>query len=182
MIIVQRKLILQLLVRHNNISLSISAEITYFRIRIIHPNNMTVIFSKKCELALQAVLFLSIKKDKIIFNAKEISDELKVPKEFVSKMLQTLTESGIVGSKKGKNGGFYLARRPSQIKLIEIVEAVDGLEVFNNCVLGFPNCSCDSPCPVHDKWGKIRDEAYNMLSEETLEELKEKTVRKIISL
>lgn len=143
---------------------------------------MTVIFSKKCELALQAVLFLSIKKDQIIFNAKEVSDELKVPKEFVSKMLQSLTDCGIVGSKKGKNGGFYLARRPSQIKLIEIVEAIDGLTVFNNCVLGFPNCSCENPCPVHDKWGGIRDQAYKMLSEETLEQLKEKTIKKITSL
>ena len=143
---------------------------------------MTVIFSKKCELALQAVLFLSIKKDQIIFNSTEVSDELKVPKEFVSKMLQSLTDSGIVGSKKGKNGGFYLARRPSQIKLIEIVEAIDGLGVFKSCVLGFPNCSSDHPCPVHDKWGKIRDDAYKMLTEETLEQLKEKTVKKITSL
>ena len=39
---------------------------------------MTVIFSKKCELALQAVLFLSIKKDQIIFNSQEVSNELKV--------------------------------------------------------------------------------------------------------
>ena len=143
---------------------------------------MTVIFSKKCELALQAVLFLSIKRDDFIFNAKEISDELKVPKEFVSKMLQTLTDSGIVGSKKGKNGGFFLARQPSDIKLIEIVEAIDGLAVFKSCVLGFPNCGTDHPCPVHDKWGKIRDEAYNMLCDETLEQLKEKTTKKIISL
>lgn len=143
---------------------------------------MTVIFSKKCELALQAVLFLSIKKDQIIFNSLEVSRELKVPKEFVSKMMQSLTDSGIIGSKKGKNGGFYLARRPSQIKLIEIVEAIDGLGVFNNCVLGFPNCSSQDPCPVHNKWGKIRDDAFKMLSEETLEELKEKTIKKIISL
>ena len=97
-------------------------------------------------------------------------------------MLQILTESGIIGSKKGKNGGFYLARRPSQIRLIEIVEAIDGLEVFQNCVLGFPNCGNNHPCPVHDKWGKIRDEAYNMLKHETLEQLKEKTVKKITSL
>lgn len=143
---------------------------------------MTVIFSKKCELALQAVLFLSIKKDKIIFNSKEVSDEIKVPKEFVSKMLQTLTDSGIVGSKKGKNGGFYLARKPSNIKLIEIVEAIDGLSVFNNCVLGFPDCSNEHPCPVHETWGKIREDAFKMLSEETLEQLKEKTIKKIISL
>lgn len=143
---------------------------------------MTVIFSKKCELALQAVLFLSIKNDQVIFNSKEVSDELKVPKEFVSKMLQTLTDSGIVGSRKGKNGGFFLARRPSQIRLIEIVDAIDGLGVFQNCVLGFPNCGNDHACPVHDHWGKIRDDAYNMLKQETLEQLKEKTLKKITSL
>ena len=143
---------------------------------------MTVIFSKKCELGLQAVLFLSIKKDKMILNATEISEELKVPKEFVSKVLQILTESGIVGTKKGKSGGFYLAKRPSQIKLIDIVNAIDGTSIFENCVLGFPGCSNDKPCPVHDKWGKLRDDAYKMLSEETLEQLKEKTLQKILNL
>ncbi len=143
---------------------------------------MTVIFSKKCELALQAVLFLSVKKEKKIYNAIEISEELKVPKEFVSKMLQILTDSGIVGSKKGKNGGFYLAKRASTIKLIDIVEAIDGLDVFQNCVLGFPGCSVSEPCPVHEKWGKLRDDALKMLSEETLEQLKEKTLNKILNL
>lgn len=143
---------------------------------------MTVIFSKSCELGLQAVLFLSIKKEKVIFNAEEISKELKVPKEFVSKVLQMLTNSGIVGSKKGKSGGFYLAKSPANIRLIDIVEAIDGLDFFKSCVLGFPGCSSDNPCPVHDKWGKLRNEACKMLSEETLEQLKEKTIKKIISL
>ena len=143
---------------------------------------MTVFFSKTCELGLQAVLFLSIKKEKVIFNAAEVSKELKVPKEFVSKVLQILTNSGIIGSKKGKSGGFYLAKSPSQIKLIDIVEAIDGLELFGSCILGFPGCSAEKPCPVHNKWGKLRDEAYKMLSEETLEQLKEKTVQKILSL
>jgi Rrf2 family protein len=143
---------------------------------------MTVFFSKACELGLQAVLFLSIKKEKKIYNAAEVSHELKVPKEFVSKVLQILTNSGIVGSKKGKSGGFYLAKNPSQIKLIDIVEAIDGLEVFKNCVLGFPGCSVEKPCPVHEKWGKLREEAYNILSAETLEQLREKTIEKITSL
>lgn len=142
---------------------------------------MTVFFSKACELGLQAVLFLSAK-EKRIFNAEEVSNELKVPKEFVSKVLQILTSSGIVGSKKGKNGGFYLAKEPKQIKLIDIVESIDGLDVFKSCILGFPGCSVETPCPVHDKWGKLRDEAFKMLSDETLEHLKEKTFNKISSL
>lgn len=143
---------------------------------------MTVIFSKKCELAVQAVLFLSVKERSRIFKAGEISDELKVPKEFVSKMLQILTAGGIIGSKKGKSGGFYLAKDPAEIKLIDIVLAIDGDEVFSSCVLGFPGCSSESPCPVHEKWGKLRDDAFKMLAEETLEQLREKTINKLSNL
>lgn len=143
---------------------------------------MTVFFSKACELGIQAVLFLSIKKEKVIFNAEEISKELKVPKEFVSKVLQKLTYHGIVGSKKGKSGGFYLAKNPNLIRLIDIIEAIDGLDIFKSCVLGFPGCSNDNPCPVHEKWGKLRDEAYKMFSEETLSQLKERTIQKILNL
>lgn len=143
---------------------------------------MTVIFSKKCEVGLQAVLFLSTQENGRLFNAQEVAGEVKQPKEFVSKMLQVLTASGIVGSKKGKNGGFYLAKNPNRIKIIDIVEAIDGLDIFNTCVLGFPGCSNDNPCPVHNKWGKLRDEAHQMLSEETLADLKEQSYRKIMSL
>lgn len=143
---------------------------------------MTVIFSKKCEVGVQSVLFLSTQNPLRLFNALEVSREVGQPKEFVSKMLQILTASGIVASRKGKNGGFFLAKKPADIKLIDIVEAIDGLEVFSNCVLGFPGCSKDSPCPVHDKWGKLRDEAYKMLSENTLEDLKDKTISKLKSL
>ncbi len=143
---------------------------------------MTVIFSKKCEVGLQAVLFLSTQEKGKLFNALEVSKEVKQPKEFVSKMLQILTASGIVGSKKGKNGGFFLAQDPKSVKLIDIVEAIDGLAVFNKCVLGFPGCSVSEPCPVHGTWGKIRDKAYQMLSNETLFKLEAKTINKLKDL
>ena len=54
--------------------------------------------------------------------------------------------------------------------------------MFNSCVLGFPECSPDSPCPVHDSWGVLRTKAFEMLSNETLDKLKEKTLNKIQSL
>ena len=143
---------------------------------------MTVIFSKKCEIGLQAVLYLATEEKNELFNARQIADKVKQPKEFVSKVLQTLTSSGIVGSKKGKNGGFFLARSASKIRLIEIVEVIDGVDMFNNCVLGFPGCTSEEPCPVHDVWGVLRDQAYKMLSEQTLEDIKDITRLKISTL
>ena len=143
---------------------------------------MTVLFSKKCEIGLQAVLYLSTEEEGDLFNAFQVSGKVKQPKEFVSKVLQILTSSGIVGSKKGKNGGFFLAKPAEEIRLIEIVEAIDGLEVFEKCVLGFPECGDTHPCPVHNSWGKIRDEAYNMLMNETLKDFKSKTLDKLLTL
>lgn len=143
---------------------------------------MTVIFSKKCEYGLQAVLYMAAKENDCVCPVGEISKNLKIPKEFVSKILQSLIESKIIRSKKGKSGGFMLAKHPSKIKLIDIVKAIDTLDVFNNCVLGFPNCSTDNPCPVHDKWGELRDKAYDMLTSETLDKFKEKTIKKIKKL
>lgn len=140
---------------------------------------MTVIFSKKCEYGLQAVLYMAAKEPGCVCPSDEIADKLQIPKEFVSKILQSLTESGIVDSKKGKSGGFLLAKHPSKIRLIDIVTAIDGLDLFNRCVLGFPQCSPDQPCPVHDKWGELRTKAYEMLTDETLDKFKEKTLNKI---
>lgn len=143
---------------------------------------MTVLFSKKCELALQAVLFLSAQPEGELFAAGEIAERLRVPKDFVSKVLQTLTSGGIVGSRKGKSGGFYLGKAPEEVRLIDIVSAIDGLEMFHNCVLGFPGCSTEKPCPVHEKWGSLRSEAFEMLGDETLAELRDRTREKIASI
>jgi Rrf2 family transcriptional regulator, iron-sulfur cluster assembly transcription factor len=143
---------------------------------------MTVIFSKKCEYALQAVLFLSTKERYEVVPVDEIAGKLAIPKEFVSKILQSLTESGIILSKKGKSGGFALAKDPARIRLIDIVTAIDGLSMFNSCVLGFPNCNPDNPCPLHEKWGELRTKAYGMLTDETLDAFKEKTLSKVAAL
>lgn len=140
---------------------------------------MTVIFSKKCEYGLQAVLYMAAKESGCVCPSEEIADKLQIPKEFISKILQSLTESGIVDSKKGKSGGFLLAKQPSKIRLIDIVTAIDGLDMFNRCVLGFPNCSPDQPCPVHHKWGELRTKAYDMLTDETIDKFRDKTLNKI---
>ncbi len=149
------------------------------KIKINGKRKMTVIFSKKCELALQAILFLSTGEKDKCFSAIDISQAIDIPKEFTSKILQNLTSSGLITSRKGKNGGFCLAKQPKEIRLIDVVEAVDGLDVFHNCVLGFPGCNMDSPCPLHSKWGALREETLKMLSEQNLEEMRENTLDKI---
>ena len=143
---------------------------------------MTVIFSKKCEYGMQAVLYLAAQDMGALVSADDISKVLKIPKEFISKILQSLKESGLISSSKGKSGGFSLAKPATRIKLIDVVAAIDGLDMFDSCVLGFQECSPTHPCPVHDTWGSLRTQAYDMLTSETIDKLKEKTLHKISSL
>ena len=143
---------------------------------------MAIIFSRKCELGNQAVLYLASVDGRAVIPSEEIASELKIPKEFISKILQELTASGIVSSKKGKMGGFSLAKKPNKIHILDIVLAIDGSDVFSKCVLGFPNCSDETPCPMHNTWSQLIDETFKMLNEETIDQFKNKVLRKIESL
>lgn len=137
---------------------------------------MASFFSKKCEYGLQAVLYLASKTNDVLCSAEEISTELKIPKEFTSKILQDLTEKGIIHSRKGREGGFKLAVEAEKIKLIDIVEAVDGLQIFTGCVLGYQSCSKGQKCIIHNEWIEIISKAYDLFNNRTVSQL-----QKIIS-
>lgn len=140
---------------------------------------MTLILSKKSEYAVQSLLYLTLTVPGTAVSAADIAEHLNIPKEFVSKILQELTESGLIESKKGKGGGFQLGKHPSEIYLIDIVKAIDGDDVFAGCILGFPKCSDEYPCPVHHEWVRLKSETIEMLSSENIEVLSHKTKSKI---
>lgn len=141
---------------------------------------MSSFFSKKCEYGLQAVLYLATLDENYICSSEEIANRLSIPKEFTSKILQSLIEKGMIESRKGKTGGFKLAKKTSEIKLGDVVVAIDGVEIFNNCVMGFTNCSKDKKCLLHDEWHEIINRAYNMLNLETIDHFKEKMLDQML--
>ncbi len=124
---------------------------------------MSVIFSRQCEYALQAVSYLALKPPGTHTSIKEMTKKLGVPYHFLGKILQDLTNKGMLTSQKGPNGGFALAKRPEKITLLDIVEAIDGLDLLHKCVMGFPSCSDSKPCAVHKHWAEIRAEIHRTL-------------------
>ncbi len=132
---------------------------------------MSLIFSKSCEYALQASLFLAQQPQNEHLLLREISESLDIPHHFLSKVLQTLTRADIIASSKGANGGFALARPAKDIHLIEIVRAVDGEKFLEECVIGFPGCGDKNPCPVHYQWKRAKEIIFAMLHKKTLAEL-----------
>ena len=132
---------------------------------------MSLIFSRHCEYALQSVLYLALKPSGEMTNIKELTKVLEIPYHFLGKIMQDLTRKRILISLKGPTGGFALRRRPEEITLLEIVEAIDGNAFFHSCVLGFPECSSTQPCAVHGSWGSLREEIHDMLSKENIAQL-----------
>lgn len=132
---------------------------------------MSLLFSRQCEYALQAVLYLALKPAGERVSIKDLTRRLAIPYHFLAKILQDLTRKGILVSVKGPGGGFGLAAPAERITLFQIVEAVDGTDFIKTCVLGFPECSGRNPCAVHDTWAELRDRIQLMLAERNIAQM-----------
>lgn len=132
---------------------------------------MSLIFSRQCEYALQAVLYLALRPEGEMTSARELTGRLGIPYHFLGKILQSLTRKGLLHSLKGPTGGFALAIPSHNITLFDIVEAVDGVDFTRKCVLGFPECSGENPCAVHNTWSGLREGVHAMLVKKNVAEL-----------
>src|SRR5690606_13422884 len=93
-------------------------------------------FSKACEYGIRAVIIIeSYSKNNKKIGIKEICNGINAPEPFTAKILQNLRKLDIINSTKGPNGGFFI-EKDKDIKLIEIVLAIDGDNIITKCGLG----------------------------------------------
>lgn len=114
--------------------------------------------SLSCKTAIKAVIYLSSKlasgeKSGI----KEIAVFIDASEHSVGKLLQLLVKEGVICSSKGPKGGFYITEGQYEQPIVNIVETIDGKNVFNQCGLGFNKCSSEHPCPIHNDYKGVRD-------------------------
>ena len=129
-------------------------------------------FSTSCQYGLQAMIFIALhaSEDEYV-GLNRIAREQNIPKHFLSKILQLLVKQKLLTSMKGPTGGFNLNRPADQITLIEVIEAIDGLDVFSRCGIGFKRCNDDHPCPIHDEYKAVRNRIRELFESKTLLEL-----------
>ncbi len=132
---------------------------------------MSLIFSRQCEYALQAVLFLALQEKGERVSIKDLTRKLDIPYHFLAKILQDLSRKGLLDSLTGPAGGFSLGLPAKEITLFHIVEAIDGLDLTQKCVMGFPECSGKHHCAVHERWAALREGIYSMLVSKNIAQL-----------
>ena len=111
-----------------------------------------------CKSAIKAVIFLACRYESgVNAGIKEIAEFTNANEHTVGKLLQTLVKQNVINSVKGPSGGFHISKEQLERPIIDIIEAIDGKEVFRQCGLGLQKCSASRPCPIHDQYKVARD-------------------------
>ncbi len=138
-------------------------------------NKRQVMFSKATEYGIKAIIYIasqSMLERRVKIG--EVVEHIDSPVAFTAKIVGALVKVDIVQSITGPYGGFYIDRqRMDQIKMIDIVSAIDGDSIFNGCGLGLKECDAEQPCPMHYKFVQIRADLKEMLNSTTILELAE---------
>jgi Rrf2 family protein len=122
-----------------------------------------VVITRATEYAIRAILYLAKQPAGEIVYKKDICENQDITPAFLTKILQPLIKSGIVGSQRGVGGGFYLLKSPAEITLLDIVRAEEGPIHLNHCLAEEQVCSREHTCSVHDAWRDIREEMLALL-------------------
>lgn len=129
-------------------------------------------FSYSCKTAIKAVIFLASRVESAgNCGLREIAEQINASEHTVGKLLQTLVKQGVVNSVKGPSGGFYISKEQRKQPIINIVEAIDGKQVFRECGLGLSKCSASHPCPIHDDYKEARDIMEKLFSNKRILDL-----------
>ncbi|UCC86470.1 MAG: Rrf2 family transcriptional regulator [Anaerolineales bacterium] len=107
-----------------------------------------------------------------------ISEAQGIPLPFLTKVISRLATAGLVTTSRGMGGGVSLARRPEEVTLLQVVEAVDGPILLNHCLLRSGACERESFCAAHDVWSEIQERFVSELSAVTMQDLALRQARK----
>lgn len=130
-------------------------------------------FSKACQYAIKATIYIAQQTlSGQSVSVKEIAHSIGAPEAFTAKTLQLLSKNGLVGSSRGKQGGFFVSEEQlDRVKIFDIIKIVDGDSLFIQCGLGLKECSSTNPCPVHEEFKLVRSGIISMAQKYSLREL-----------
>lgn len=135
-------------------------------------------FQKTTEHAIRVMTYLAVNNDRR-FSVNVLHRELDIPYKYLGRLMSKLSQAGLVEVEQGKYGGYRIGRDLNKIYLYEIVGVVEGLEDYDRCILGFPQCSNENPCPMHHLWVEIQSKLKDLMYNTTLADLEQFTQNKI---
>jgi Rrf2 family protein len=132
--------------------------------------------SKKTRYAIKALTKLAKEFQKGPILISDISKTERIPQKFLEAILLELKNAGILNSKKGKGGGYYLIKKPEEVDLANIIRLFDGAIALLPCVSikyyeRCDECVDETLCGFRDIIREVRDNTLKILKESTLQDI-----------
>jgi Rrf2 family protein len=126
--------------------------------------------SKTSEYALRILSYMA-KSPEELYPARILIEKLKISDKYLRRLMTDLSKAGFIKSIQGREGGYIFNKETSQIHLSEIIDAVEGMDKYTGCVLGFDECSDENPCVMHSAWQPVRKKLSEMFKNKSLADL-----------
>ncbi|MBL4575397.1 MAG: Rrf2 family transcriptional regulator [Opitutaceae bacterium] len=122
-------------------------------------------YGKTAQNAIAAMSYLAEghREPHTCIGSQEIATARKLPKSLVAKILTQLSKGGLVNGSPGPKGGYWLSRSPEKISLFEIITLFEKAEEMVFCPFGRDYCGNHDPCPLHDEFSKMEEQASGFL-------------------
>lgn len=125
--------------------------------------------TRQADYAVRAVLYLAQLGEDQRAATSQIAQEQQIPPSFLAKIVSQLSVAGLLQTSRGARGGVSLARDPEQISLLEVIEAIDGPILLNDCV-GNGDCTFGDDCPMKPIWCDAQAELVSRLRQTTFDQ------------
>lgn len=119
--------------------------------------------TRQADYALRAMFFLSKLDPNERAATSQIAQEQRIPPSFLAKIISQLSIAGLIHTSRGARGGVSLARPASEISILEVVEAIDGPIMLNECTTSPEACPFGEECPIRPLWCQAQDELVERL-------------------
>jgi len=111
--------------------------------------------SAAAELAVRGAIIVAAEYGNGPVTLNEICRRRDLPKQYLVKIFSSLSRSGLVRPIRGKNGGYVLARNPSEVTVLQVIEAVEGPTALNYCQEDPPQCD-HVDCAIRPIWAELQ--------------------------
>ena len=125
--------------------------------------------TRQADYAVRAVLYLAQLGPNEKASTSQIAEEKDIPLSFLAKIIAQLSVAGLLQTMRGARGGVMLARPPEEVNLLEVIEAIDGPILVNECVSDSYDCSQHS-CPMRGIWQETQSTLVNRLKSTTFDQ------------
>lgn len=127
--------------------------------------------TRQADYAVRAMLYLSQLGPAQRASTSQIAEQKQIPPSFLAKIVSQLSVAGLLQTSRGARGGVTLARPADQISLLDVVEAIDGPILLNECVADHSSCGFGSSCPMKPVWCDAQKELVGRLGDTTFANL-----------